>query len=99
MVDDITEAELRALESLNAATPETARLLLDMARPPAGLVDDPSQWDIQLLGALAGLDQDTFDDLADVPWFADGLDDEEKALLRSLPTMRRVSPDIYTTSC
>ena len=41
------------------------------------------------------MDQDTFDDLADVPWFADGLDDEEKALLEVLPTMSRVSPDMY----
>ena len=96
MVDDITEAEIRALDSLNAATPETARLLLDMARPPAGLVDDPSQWDIQLLGTLAGLGQDTFEELADVPWFADGIDDEEKALLQALPTVRRVSSNLYT---
>ena len=95
MVDDITEAELRALDSLNAATPETARLLLDMARPPAGLVDDPSQWDIQLLGTLAGLGQDTFEELAEVPWFAYGVDDEEEALLQALPAIRHASRSLY----
>ena len=95
MVDDITEAELRALDGLNAATPETARLLLDMARPPAGLVDDPSQWDIQLLGTLAGLGQDTLEELAEVPWFAYGVDDEEEALLQALPSIRHASRSLY----
>ena len=95
VVDDITEVEHRALQGLNAVTLETARLLLEMARPEEGLADDPSQWDIQLLAALAGLGQDTFDDLADVPWFADGIDDEEKALIAVLRIMRRVSPNMY----
>ena len=95
MVDDITEAEIRALDSLNAATPETARQLLEMASPPEELADDPSQWDIELLAALARLDQETFADLADVPWFNDGLNGEERALLTVLPFMRRASPHIY----
>ena len=95
VVDDIAETELQALDSLNAATPDTARQLLEMARPAEELVDDSSQWDIQLLAALGGLGQATFEDLSDVPWFTDGVDDEEEALLVVLRTMRGVSPDMY----
>ena len=95
VIDDITEVEYRALHGLNANTPDTARQFLEMASPPEALADDPSQWDIELLAALVRLDQETFDDLADVPWFNDGLNGEERALLTVLPFMRRASTHIY----
>ena len=95
VIDDITEVDQEALLGLNANTPETARQLLEMVRPPEELADDPSQWDIQTLAALARLDQETLGDLANVAWFTDGLNDEERALLTVLPLMRRESPHVY----
>ena len=95
VADDITETERRALYGLRAVTPDTARQLLEMAQPAGGLLDDPGQWDIRLIATLGSLGQKLFEELADEPWFADGIEDEEKALLTVLPFMRREAPNMY----
>ena len=95
VVDDVTETESEALDALRAAPAEKVRLLLELAQPAAGPGDDPSQWNIPLLVTLGRLDQETFDELMGVPWFADGVDDEEGALLVALPQIRRASPNLY----
>ena len=95
VVDDITEVEQRALSDLNGVPAETAARMLEMIRPPEGLVDDPDQWNVRSLVVLARLGPDMFEELADEPWFADGLDDKDEALLEALPTIRNASPDLY----
>ena len=95
VIDDITELEHEALRGLVTAAPGTGRRFLEMVRPPEELADDPDQWDMEMLVAIARLDQETFEDLADVPWFNDGLNGEERALLTVLPLMRSELPHVY----
>ena len=96
VADDITETERWALHGLHAVTPDTARQLLEMAQPAEGIGDDSGQWDVRLIAAVGGLGQKLFEELADEPWFADGIDDEEKALLTVVTFMRHDSPNMYS---
>ena len=100
VADDMTKDERSALGHLSGIFPvEPAWRVLEMVRPTGELADDPEQWDIPLLVALAALadylPQDTFYELLRIPWVADGLDDGERALSTVLGRLHLVSPSLY----
>ena len=99
ITDDMTENERLALRHLGGIFPvEPVWKVLEMVRPAGERASDPEQWDIPLLATLARLadylPQDTFYELARMPWVADGLDDEETAFSRVL-AVHLISPRMY----
>ena len=89
VADDMSWTEQRALEQLKfvANDLDRASLVLKTARPV-----DSAEWDAQLLFDLARgalRNPTSFDELARYPWVADGLDEEEAALVAVLFDVHR----------
>ena len=97
VVDDISTHETAALSSLDVLADHD----VDFARTIAGLprvVDGISQTESWALGSLDGIvasNNLAFAELIKEPWFADGLDDEDVALLATLSTIRDSSAKLY----
>ena len=96
VADGLTREEQDALELLSYIAGHSAARAWVVLE--AALQAGSGTWDTSLLRELAwGAHYYRYplEDLAGEPWFADGIDDEEKALLTVLPFMRRESPNMY----
>ena len=82
--DDITVRERRALSALAHIASSDAALATTVATPMNNRTRDIDLSAILYLRDIQSLDADAFDRLTSQPWFTDGLNDEERALVIAL---------------
>ena len=95
LTDGVTEREARALNAIG----RIAGIDRDLASELAASLKDPTRdmniHAIEALGWIAGRGEDVLGRLTSQPWYADGLSDEEYALIVVLGRLVGDSPALY----